>query len=216
MASSPSTSPLRAVRLRRAPTGVRRPHAASSSSSSFIPVAPLCGLLALSSASRVRSIPFLQRPLASLVVGRSRLSSAAASSADPGEIDAVNMEGTEQSVGGSNVDIIKCIFFTVCRLLEKLKRYGAAGVLSYGLLNTVYYVTAFLLVWFYFAPAPGKMGYAAAVERALALAPFVDRGLRWFTVKFNFKSEGRAFATIVGFCFAIAALLFFGLTILWA
>jgi hypothetical protein len=32
-------------------------------------------------------------------------------------------------------------------LLEKLKRYGAAGVLSYGLLNTVYYVTAFLLVW---------------------------------------------------------------------
>jgi len=27
--------------------------------------------------------------------------------------------------------------------------------------------------------------------RALALAPFVDRGLRWFTVKFNFKSEGR-------------------------
>ncbi|KAK8459873.1 hypothetical protein SEVIR_2G230500v4 [Setaria viridis] len=123
-------------------------------------------------------------------------------------------------------------------LLEKLKRYGAAGVLSYGLLNTVYYVSAFLLVWFYFAPAPGRMGYGAAVERfvklmamvwagsqvtkifraggALALAPFVDRGLRWFTVKFNFKSEGRAFATIVGLCFGIAALLFFGLTILWA
>lgn len=123
-------------------------------------------------------------------------------------------------------------------MLEKLKRYGAAGVLSYGLLNTVYYVTAFLLVWFYFAPAPGRMGYGAAVERfvklmamvwagsqvtkilraggALALAPFVDRGLRWFTVKFNFKSEGRAFATVVGFCFAIAAALFFGLTVLWA
>jgi hypothetical protein len=27
--------------------------------------------------------------------------------------------------------------------------------------------------------------------RALALAPFVERGLRWFTVKFNFKSEGK-------------------------
>lgn len=123
-------------------------------------------------------------------------------------------------------------------MLERLKRYGAAGVLSYGLLNTVYYVTTFLLVWFIFSPAPGKMGYAAAVERflklmamvwagsqvtkifraggALALAPFVDRGLRWFTVRFNFKSEGKAFATIVGFCFALAALLFFGLTILWA
>jgi hypothetical protein len=28
-------------------------------------------------------------------------------------------------------------------------------------------------------------------SRALAMAPFVDRGLRWFTVKFNFKSEGK-------------------------
>jgi hypothetical protein len=27
--------------------------------------------------------------------------------------------------------------------------------------------------------------------RALALAPFVERGLKWFTVKFNFKSEGK-------------------------
>lgn len=123
-------------------------------------------------------------------------------------------------------------------MLEKLKRYGVAGVLSYGLLNTVYYVTAFLLVWFYVAPAPGRMGYGAAVERfvklmamvwagsqvtkifraggALALAPFVERGLKWFTVKFNFKSEGKAFMTIVGLCFAVAALMFFGLTILWA
>lgn len=52
--------------------------------------------------------------------------------------------------------------------------------------------------------------------RALALAPFVERGLKWFTVKFNFKSEGKAFMTIVGLCFAVAALMFFGLTILWA
>lgn len=99
-------------------------------------------------------------------------------------------------------------------------------------------MTAFLLVWFYVAPAPGRMGYGAAVERfvklmamvwagsqvtkifraggALALAPFVERGLKWFTVKFNFKSEGKAFMTIVGLCFAVAALMFFGLTILWA
>ncbi|OAP08714.1 hypothetical protein AXX17_AT2G35570 [Arabidopsis thaliana] len=50
-------------------------------------------------------------------------------------------------------------------LLKKLKRYGLSGILSYGLLNTVYYSTAFLLVWFYVAPAPGKMGYLAAAER---------------------------------------------------
>ncbi|WCJ39246.1 hypothetical protein M5689_020247 [Euphorbia peplus] len=123
-------------------------------------------------------------------------------------------------------------------ILKKLKRYGISGVLSYGILNTVYYTTAFLLVWFYIAPAPGKMGYLAAVERflklmamvwagsqvtklfraggALALAPFVDRGLAWFTVKFKFESQGKAFMTIVGFCFVLAALLFLVVTLLWA
>ena len=84
-------------------------------------------------------------------------------------------------------------------ILQKLKRYGISGILSYGLLNTAYYSTAFLLVWFYVAPTPGKMGYLAAAKRflkimamvwagsqvtkvvraggALALAPVVDRGL---------------------------------------
>jgi len=104
-------------------------------------------------------------------------------------------------------------------MFTRLKRYGISGILSYGLLNTAYYLTAFLLVWFYVAPAPGRMGYLAAVERflkvmgmvwagsqvtklvrvggALALAPFVDRGLSWFTVKLKFESQGKAFTTIV-------------------
>ncbi|XP_026659582.2 uncharacterized protein LOC103704914 isoform X2 [Phoenix dactylifera] len=128
--------------------------------------------------------------------------------------------------------------FSSNELMQRLKRYGVAGILSYGLLNTIYYLTTFLLVWFYFAPAPGRMGYVAAVQRflkvmamvwagsqvtkivraggALALAPFVDRGLSWFTVKFKFESEGKAFAAIAGLCFGLALLLFFGLTLLWA
>ncbi|KAJ6805062.1 uncharacterized protein M6B38_181985 [Iris pallida] len=128
--------------------------------------------------------------------------------------------------------------FSTKELLQSLKTYGVAGVLSYGLLNTLYYLTTFLLVWFYFAPAPGKMGYRAAVERflkvmamvwagsqvtkiaraggALMMAPFVDRGLSWFTIKFKFESKGKAFAAIAGMCFGLAALLFFGLTLLWA
>ncbi|KAH0451510.1 hypothetical protein IEQ34_018809 [Dendrobium chrysotoxum] len=69
---------------------------------------------------------------------------------------------------------------------------------------------------FYFAPAPGRIGYPAAVKRALALCPFVDRGLSWFTVKFSFESEGKAFAAIAGLCFGLAFLLFLGLTMLWA
>ncbi|EEF36836.1 conserved hypothetical protein [Ricinus communis] len=123
-------------------------------------------------------------------------------------------------------------------MLKKLKRYGVSGILSYGLLNTAYYLTTFLLVWFYVAPAPGKMGYFAAVERflkvmamvwagsqvtkliraggALALAPFVDRGLSWFTLKFKFESQGKAFMAIVGFCLGLAFILFLVVTLLWA
>ncbi|KAK3422785.1 hypothetical protein EUGRSUZ_G03186 [Eucalyptus grandis] len=122
--------------------------------------------------------------------------------------------------------------------LKKLKRYGIAGILSYGLLNTAYYLTTFLLVWFYFAPAPGRMGYLAAVERfikvmamvwagsqvtkliraggALALAPFVDRGLSWFTTKCKFESQEKAFLAIVGFCFGLAILLFLAVTLISA
>nr|QGN65298.1 E2F-related protein [Oryza punctata] len=215
------------------PPGARlRPsQAASSASSSSFPTS-ICGLLSLGGASRVSSVSFQRRPASPLV----------RCSQGPDKIEVFNTEGTEQSKGGCTGSINHGKYstrsFSSKELLERLKRYGAAGVLSYGLLNTVYYVTTFLLVWFYFSPAPGKMGYTAAVERflklmamvwagsqvtkilraggALALAPFVDRGLRWFTVRFNFKSEGKAFATIVGFCFALAALLFFGLTILWA
>ncbi|KAM7472617.1 hypothetical protein LguiA_010800 [Lonicera macranthoides] len=123
-------------------------------------------------------------------------------------------------------------------ILTKLKRYGISGVLSYGLLNTAYYLCTFLVVWFYIAPTPGKMGYFAAVERflklmamvwagsqvtkllraggALALAPFVDRGLSWFTTKFKFESQGKAFMAIVGFCFGLAIMVFLIVTLLWA
>ncbi|NP_001143544.1 uncharacterized protein LOC100276234 [Zea mays] len=222
MASSPSLRPT--DRLRRPP--------ASPAFCSFSAVS-LRGLVSLSSASRVLSVSF-----------RQRLLTAVRSSRDPGEvIDVASGEGTELPGGSTGPrkdgkETAKSFSTKDDRLLEKLKRYGVAGVLSYGLLNTVYYVTAFLLVWFYVAPAPGRMGYGAAVERfvklmamvwagsqvtkifraggALALAPFVERGLKWFTVKFNFKSEGKAFMTIVGLCFAVAALMFFGLTILWA
>ncbi|MBA0780564.1 hypothetical protein Gotri_004654, partial [Gossypium trilobum] len=69
------------------------------------------------------------------------------------------------------------------------------------------------LLRFYVAPVPCRMGYMAAAQRflkvmamvwagsqvtklvraggALALAPFVDRGLSWFTLKFKFESQGK-------------------------
>ncbi|XP_019156358.1 PREDICTED: uncharacterized protein LOC109153062 [Ipomoea nil] len=127
---------------------------------------------------------------------------------------------------------------SVKEIVKKLRRYGISGVLSYGLLNTAYYLTTFLVVWIYVAPAPVKMGYLATVKRffkilamvwagsqvtklaraggALALAPFVDRGLAWFTAKFGFKSQGKAFMAVVGFCFALAVIVFLMVTLLWA
>ncbi|KAF7824188.1 uncharacterized protein G2W53_022332 [Senna tora] len=52
--------------------------------------------------------------------------------------------------------------------------------------------------------------------RALAMAPFVERGLSWFTIKFKFQSQGKAFMTIVAFCFGVAISLFSVITLLWA
>ncbi|KAL5733779.1 hypothetical protein ACOSP7_033126 [Xanthoceras sorbifolium] len=144
-----------------------------------------------------------------------------------------NYEGLAEKTESSQGE-----FFSSKEVLKKLRRYGISGILSYGLLNTAYYLTMFLVVWFYVAPAPGRMGYVAAVERflkvmamvwagsqvtklvraggALALAPFVDRGLSWFTDKFKFKSQGKAFTVIVGFCFGLALMLFFVVTLLSA
>ncbi|KAK4375158.1 hypothetical protein RND71_005835 [Anisodus tanguticus] len=123
-------------------------------------------------------------------------------------------------------------------VLTRLRRYGVAGILSYGLLNTAYYLTTFLIVWFYVAPSPGRMGYLAAVKRfvkvmamvwagsqvtkliraggALALAPFVDKGLSWFTTKMKFESQRKAFTVVAGFCFGSAFMLFLIVTLLWA
>ncbi|XP_015578756.2 uncharacterized protein LOC8276335 isoform X2 [Ricinus communis] len=153
------------------------------------------------------------------------------SNAYPDNVDS-NLEGSREKYDAGQAS------FTSGAMLKKLKRYGVSGILSYGLLNTAYYLTTFLLVWFYVAPAPGKMGYFAAVERflkvmamvwagsqvtkliraggAVALAPFVDRGLSWFTLKFKFESQGKAFMAIVGFCLGLAFILFLVVTLLWA
>ena len=39
-------------------------------------------------------------------------------------------------------------------LKERLGSYGSAGIVSYGLLNTLYYVSAFLFFWTQVAKVP--------------------------------------------------------------
>ncbi|ONI21092.1 hypothetical protein PRUPE_2G049700 [Prunus persica] len=120
-------------------------------------------------------------------------------------------------------------------ILKKLRRYGISGLLSYGLLNTAYYLTTFLLVLCCSSTwedglrpscseisqnnghgVGRKPGHQACTSWALALAPLVDRGLSWFSVKFHFESQGKAFTAIVGICFGLALVLFFVVTLLWA
>ncbi|CAA2949284.1 hypothetical protein CDL12_13297 [Olea europaea subsp. europaea] len=105
-------------------------------------------------------------------------------------------------------------------IMERLKRYGISGILSYGLLNTVYYLTTFLVVWFLkvmaMVWAGSQVTKLVRAGGALALAPLVDRGLSWFTVKFNFKSQGKAFMAIAGLCFRLAIMLFLVVTLLCA
>ncbi|GMG99524.1 hypothetical protein Nepgr_001364 [Nepenthes gracilis] len=182
--------------------------------------------------------PFRQKKIPDVYNGHHRDHSGSVDNSAQGISDAkngpaANHEGVEERNENQQRRSL-----TSTEVLKQLRRYGISGILSYGLLNTVYYLTTFLLVWFYFAPAPGRMGYFAAVQRflkvmamvwagsevtkliraagALALAPFVDRGLSWFTVRFKFESQGKAFLAIVSCCLGIAVLLFLFVTLLWA
>ncbi|KAK9139026.1 hypothetical protein Scep_008707 [Stephania cephalantha] len=87
------------------------------------------------------------------------------------------------------------------------------------------------MVW-----AGSQVTKLARAAGALALAPLVDKGLAWFTVKFKFESKGRAviltnysaalffwalsllqaFTTIIGMCLVPGLVLFLTVTLLWA
>ena len=51
---------------------------------------------------------------------------------------------------------------SLSRALQQLKKYGVAGVLAYGLLNTVYYITAFGVVWVWTGGSASVIAPAAA------------------------------------------------------
>ncbi|KAG5021088.1 hypothetical protein JHK87_016943 [Glycine soja] len=162
-----------------------------------------------------------------------RLCSSFSNDSSPELSDAYSHEGSPDSEENK-----KGNFLSSNETLQKLRRYGISGILSYGLLNTAYCLTTFLFVWFYIAPAPAKMGYGAAVKRflkvmamvwagsqitklvraggALTLTPFVDRGLSWFTHKFKFQTREEAFMAIVGLCLGLAVIVFLVITLLWA
>lgn len=47
-----------------------------------------------------------------------------------------------------------CCAALCCRMQAQLQEFGVAGVVAYGLLNTLYYTCTFLFVWVYVAKVP--------------------------------------------------------------
>ncbi|KAL8546948.1 hypothetical protein ACS0TY_006601 [Phlomoides rotata] len=118
--------------------------------------------------SRYFQIPFAAKPyLLRLYSANSSHTSRPESS----DFDSSSLENP-----GSNEKSEKSQAVSSNEILTRLKRYGVSGVLAYGLLNTAYYLTTFLVVWLYVAPAPGRMGYSAAVERFLKVMAMVWAG----------------------------------------
>ncbi|EIE19196.1 hypothetical protein COCSUDRAFT_59680 [Coccomyxa subellipsoidea C-169] len=115
-------------------------------------------------------------------------------------------------------------------LTQRLKVYGLAGVVAYGLLNTVYYTAMFTYMWTVGFKVPRGLGYAEAARKlvevlgitwagsqltkaaraagALLLAPVVDKGLGAFQRALHLKSRRTAFLYIVALCLGLTAALF--------
>ncbi|PWZ14698.1 hypothetical protein Zm00014a_032456 [Zea mays] len=160
MASSPSLRPT--DRLRRPP--------ASPAFCSFSAVS-LRGLVSLSSASRVLSVSF-----------RQRLLTAVRSSRDPGEvIDVASGEGTELPGGSTGPrkdgkETAKSFSTKEYSLTVNPNVNDDKSAISYldVMVDNVYHND--VLFRFYVAPAPGRMGYGAAVERFVKLMTMVWAG----------------------------------------
>lgn len=113
---------------------------------------------------------------------------------------------------------------------SRLAAYGVAGVVAYGILNTLYYTVAFVAAWFFLQPeppAPGQ-GWGGAVKSvglvmagtwvgsqvtkiaraagAVALAPVVDGLLD--KVGRRLGGKRRAVAAVVGGCLCVWAAVF--------
>ncbi|CAL8464525.1 g4060 [Coccomyxa elongata] len=115
-------------------------------------------------------------------------------------------------------------------LKERLQAYGLAGIVAYGLLNTIYYTAMFTYMWTVVYKVPRGLGFAAAARKfvevfgitwagsqltkaaraggALLLAPIVDKGLTGLQRTLHLNSRRAAFLCTVFACLGIAAALF--------
>ncbi|GAX79805.1 hypothetical protein CEUSTIGMA_g7245.t1 [Chlamydomonas eustigma] len=120
---------------------------------------------------------------------------------------------------------------------EQMKSWGLAGVISYGLLKTLYYSTAFLVCWYY-ADIPRGMGISSTIEAfckvfamvwagsqvtklaryagAAAMSPFMDKALESLVTRFSLKGKKEAFFAILALCLGVAACVFGSVLLAWS
>jgi len=123
-------------------------------------------------------------------------------------------------------------------LQQQLRELGAAGLVSYGLLNTAYYCVAFLFFWFFVANVPSGQGYQAALKELLAvlamvwagsqvtkiaritlavvLAPVIERLAQNLTRRFKFQETYTAYFMLTAACFVLTGVTFGSVLILCA
>jgi len=88
------------------------------------------------------------------------------------------------------------------RLVEKIKDLGAAGFVAYGMLNTLYYCVAFLVVWLSMGEIPRGLGYTEASKRLAAVLAVVWMGSQVTKVPVAPSTYVRLAASMCAFCCA--------------
>ena len=121
--------------------------------------------------------------------------------------------------------------------LDSLRRYGLAGVLSYGILNTLWYAFSFATACLYVAQVPKGAGLAAsagAAGRVFAIAwagsqvtkaarigaaalgaPLADSLMDRIRKGMDLPSRRAAFGVAVACCAAVAAAVVGGFVVAW-
>jgi hypothetical protein len=123
--------------------------------------------------------------------------------------------------------------------MQKLASAGLAGLVAYGLSNTIYYSVAFLVAWITMSHAPRGQGVTAAViasakliavvwagsqltklprmAAALVMAPLADKLLMTVQIHFKLKSKKDALVRVIlPACLAFAFTVFVIVLFLWA
>lgn len=144
--------------------------------------------------------------------------------------------GSLQFVGAGKMGTVSFTSSTKAgSVWDHLASAGLAGIVAYGLFNTLYYIIAFLLV-FNLAKVPSGQGLAASAQAAakilavvwagsqvtklpragaaLLAVPFVDALLNLIKRKFKLASKRDAFLRVIfPTCIGVAVVLFGGVTL---